>query len=627
MTIDDKTMLPFYKALIENTRDVVTLLDTNGLVQFQSPSITTIFGYDTDELIGTLVFDKVHAEDRARALSILLKILEGEEVAPFIVRFQHKNGSWRFVEVIAHFLEDEISGVMLNSRDVTEFEETSQARRLIDASFEAAFNASSTINSITMVESGEFINVNNKWVSALGWSRDEAIGKTAHDLKIWGSSENRINAMTKLKQDGRLSGYRVELTTKSGEVRTVLLDAVHLFLPVGTRLYISALDITEMERTEEKLRQSQRLDAVGHLTGGIAHDFNNLLSVILGHAEIAGGNHLDSSQVVESLAAIRRASVTGANLIQQLLSFARKQRLHPTSLQLGEHLEAMKPLLQTTIAKDIKLEIEAADDDWYCHLDPLQLDNAILNMTINARDAMPTGGTLKFIVQCTALTEHEAAQHELEAGDYLKLSLQDTGSGMSDATKKHAFDPFYTTKQDSGGSGLGLSMVFGFINQSGGKVFIEPSLDGSIISILLPRASAPSQGKPVLGYEDSSVPQNQKALLVEDNSDVRLLASILLKSLGFHVTEVASASESDALEQQKFDLLVCDVMLPGPRKGPDIARKFLEQQPELAVLYMSGFQQGILTTEDLKPPYVSFIQKPFSRDEFAGQINKLLQLP
>ncbi|MFT4713324.1 MAG: PAS domain S-box-containing protein, partial [Candidatus Azotimanducaceae bacterium] len=247
MTIDDKTMLPFYKALIENTRDIVTLLDTNGLVQFQSPSITTIFGYDTAELIGTLVFDRVHAEDRERALSILLKILEGEEVAPFIVRFQHKNGSWRFIEVIAYFLEDEISGVMLNSRDVTEFEETSQARRLIDASFEAAFNANSTINSITVVESGEFINVNNKWVSALGWSRDEAIGKTAYDLNIWGSSENRINAMTKLQQDGRLSGYRVELTAKSGEIRTVLLDAAHLFLPVGTRLYISALDITEME--------------------------------------------------------------------------------------------------------------------------------------------------------------------------------------------------------------------------------------------------------------------------------------------------------------------------------------------------------------------------------------------
>lgn len=626
MIIDDEKMLPFYKALIENTRDVVTILDTNGLVQFMSPSITVLFGYNPEELIGTLVFDRVHTEDRERAKSILLKTLAGEEPAPFIVRFKHRNGSWRFVEVIAHLLDEEISGVLLNSRDVTEFEETSLARRLIDASFESAFNANATINSITVVETGEYINVNDRWIAALGWSREDAIGKTANDLNVWGGVENRERIVTALQESGSLKGYRAELTTRTGDVRTVMLDAVYLYLPVGTRLHLSALDITEMEQTEEKLRQSQRLDAIGHLTGGIAHDFNNLLSVILGNAEIAEYDLAASDQVADSLAAIRRASVTGANLIQQLLSFSRKQRLHPISLKIGEHLEAMRPMLQTTIAKDITLEIEAADDDWYCHLDPLQLDNAILNMTINARDAMPTGGVLKFNVQGVVLAERDGAQHDLDAGDYLKLSVQDNGSGMSDATKKHAFDPFYTTKQDFGGSGLGLSMVFGFINQSGGNIFIEPSPRGSKISMLLPRASEPTQNKQVLGDEASTVPHNQSALLVEDNPDVRFLVAKLLTSLGFQVTEVASASESDRLEGQEFDLLICDVMLPGHRKGPDIARRFREQQPKLAVLYMSGFQQGILTTEDLQPHHVSFIQKPFSRDDFAAQIDKLLQL-
>lgn len=626
MAIDDKTLLPFYKALIENTRDVVTLLDVNGLIQFQSPSITTLFGYNPEDLVGTLVFDRVHEEDRDRALSILLRILAGEDVGPFIARFQHKNGSWRFVEVVAYFLDQEVSGVILNSRDVTEFEETSRARRLTDLSFEAAFNASSAMNTITIVETGEYINVNDSWIAGLGWSRAEAVGKTANDLNVWGSVENRNQTMAALEQRGSLRGYRVELTTKSGDVRSVLVDAVSLLLPIGTRLYVSALDITEMERTEEKLRQSQRLDALGHLTGGIAHDFNNLLTVIQGHAELAGDDLGAQDQVGNSLAAITRASVTGANLIQKLLSFSRKQRLDPTSLQLGEYLEGMKPLLQTTLEKDIKLETDYANANWYCYLDPLQLDSAILNLTINARDAMPQGGNLKFSIREVCLSQSEASRRDLQVGDYLKLSVQDSGLGMSEEAKRQAFDPFYTTKQNMGGSGLGLSTVFGFIHQSGGDVFIESSDVGTIISMLLPRGPAPISKVQSSVNEAKPLQTNKTVLLVEDNPDVRLLVSELLKSIGFHVVEAASALEADAFEQSQFDLLVCDLMMPGSRKGADIARKFRQQQPDLKVLFMSGYQQGALTTEDLESEHVSFIQKPFSRDDFAAQIVKLLQV-
>jgi two-component system cell cycle sensor histidine kinase/response regulator CckA len=626
MAVDDQTLLPFYKALIENTQDVVTLLDANGLIQFQSPSITTLFGCDPEELIGTLVFDRVHAEDRERALGLLLRILADEDVGPFIVRFQHKKGSWRFLEVVAHFLDQEVSGVILNSRVVTEFEETSRARRLIDVSFEAAFNASSAMNSITIVETGEYINVNDGWVSGFGWSREEAIGKTANDLNVWGSVENRSQTMAALQQCGILRGYRVELTTKQGDIRSVLLDAVLLFLPVGTRLYISARDITEMERTEEKLRQSQRLDAIGHLTGGIAHDFNNLLTVILGHAELASDDLGAHDQVGSSLAAITRASITGASLIQKLLSFSRKQRLNPTSFQLGEYLEGMKSLLQTTLEKDIKLETDFADDNWYCFLDSLQLESAILNMTINARDAMPEGGTLKFSIREVSLSQAEASRRDLQVGDFLKLSVQDSGVGMSEESKRQAFDPFYTTKQNMGGSGLGLSTVFGFIRQSGGHLFFEPSEVGTTISMLLPRGAAPSSLEEPSISEAIRLERNKTVLLVGDNVGVRLLVSELLKSLGFQVVEVASVVEADVFEETPFDLLVCDLMMPGNRKGPDIARKFREQQQDLKVLFMSGYQEGVLTAEDLQSDHASFIQKHFSRNDSAAQIVKLLQV-
>jgi len=626
MTIDDNNMQAFYTALIKNSRDVITLLDLEGTILYHSPSISSLFGYDPLELVGSVVFDRVHEEDRDRAIGILQKIVSGEVTPPFIVRFQHKNESWRYVEVIAHYLDEEVSGVMLNSRDVTEFEETSKARRLIDASFEAAFNASSTLNSISVVETGELINVNDAWVAILGWSRKEAIGKSANDLNIWGGIENRVNIVEALQQNGNLSGHRAQLTTKNGAVLTVLIDAVYLSLPIGKRLYFSVLDITEKEQTEEKLRQSHRLESIGHLTGGIAHDFNNLLSVILGHADLAANEQGAHGQIADSLDAIRRASITGASLIQQLLSFSRKQRLHPTALRIHEHLEAMKPLLQTSVAKDINLELPHTGSQWYCMLDPLQFDNAILNMTINARDAMPDGGRLIFSIDELTLSPIDASKYDLPAGDFLKLRIQDTGRGMTVHSQRHAFEPFFTTKQDTGGSGLGLSMVFGFINQSGGHVFIEPCEVGTTIAILLPRALEPTSAKESVLPGEAYFPRNKIALLVEDNPDVRLLVSKFLVSLGFQVTEVASASEADKHQHSKFDLLVCDVMLPGNRKGPEIARTFRQQQPELVVLYMSGYQQGVLTAQDLIPTRVSFIHKPFSRDDFAAQIKELLQM-
>lgn len=624
MAIDNKTIMPFYQALIENSRDVVTLLDSSGVIQFQSPAIKLLFGYEPEDLAGTLIFDKVHAEDRERAMEMLSQILSGNEPPPFIVRYQHINGSWRFVEVIAHFLDQTRSEVMLNSRDVTEFEETSHARRLADASFEAAFNASSAMNSISVVETGEFVSVNQGWVQGLGWSQKEAIGKTANELDIWGGVDNRSVMIAELEKNNGLRGLRVELRTKSGDKCIALLDATYLYLPVGTRLYLSCLDITEQEHTEEMLRQSQHLEAMGHLTGGIAHDFNNLLSVIMGHAELARANSGSTGQVAESLAAIERASLTGANLIQQLLSFSRKQSLSPTSIRLCEHLDAMRPLLKTTIAKDIELKINCVRDEWYCLIDPHQFDNAILNMTINARDAMPDGGTLEFIVDEQVLSEAEALKHGLPAGEYLKLVTRDTGVGMSELALQHAFDPFYTTKQDSGGSGLGLSMVFGFITQSGGRVFVEPTAIGTTISLLLPRAIAPLQTESASVTKDEILRPIETALLVEDNFDVRLLVTNLLESLEYEVTAVGTAAEAEALLESNFDLLVCDLMLPGDRKGPEVGNKFRLQQPDLVVLYMSGYQQGILTAEETQSSSVSFIQKPFSKNDFAAKISELL---
>lgn len=391
-------------------------------------------------------------------------------------------------------------------------------------------------------------------------------------------------------------------------------------------MFVSAVDITEREVLEEQLRQSQKIEAVGELTGGIAHDFNNLLSVILGHADLAlmkaGGN----LEISRSLDAIIRSAESGAELIQQLLSFSRKQKLNPESFVLGECITGMRTLLQTCVGKEVTIRIKDTAEDWLCHLDPVQLESALLNMTINARDAMPYGGYLRFHISALSLHEQSARALDLQAGDYIQLDIIDDGKGMPPEVIEHAFEPFFTTKSSEHGTGLGLSMVYGFVKQSGGHISITSDSPGSgtTITLLLRRGKVISQRR----RQDDKRPileqQDKRVLLVEDNNEVRSLVAKLLGSLKLEVLEAANGDEAERLMVEPLDLLVCDVMLPGGVKGPDVARTLRAIQPGIAVLYMSGFHPGVLLKEDLAQKGVDFIQQPFSRDDFSSKIETLL---
>jgi two-component system cell cycle sensor histidine kinase/response regulator CckA len=615
-----------YKTLVDNVRDVITLIDEKGTIKFQSPSFERQFGYSPDELIGSSVFELIHEEDIPEALEALQETTNSTESSlPLIIRFLHKDRTWRYIEVAGQMLTGEFPGLVLITRDITGQQEIQNALRQSEQSFQAAFNATSAVSAITIPETGEFLDVNKAWVEYVGWSRDEAIGKTALDLNVWGSEENRDQIIKELTEKGRLKQFKSNLYTRSGERRIVLLDAEYMHENDQPKMFISGIDITEREEIEEQLRQSQKLESIGQLTGGIAHDFNNLLSIIMGHAELASIDAENNRDVRPSLAAVQRSAETGAKLIQQLLAFSRKQKLSPESFNLGNHITLMRPLLATTLGKHIGLNIEADDDGWQCHLDPIQFESAVLNMAINSRDAMPEGGELNFTITNTNLNLKQARRRDLQAGDYLKLNITDNGIGMTPETIGHAFEPFFTTKQSSGGTGLGLSMVFGFTKQSGGhiSIFSNKRDQGTTISLLLPCKKERKQATTEhIGHIQEQ--HNKQVLLVEDNNEVRVLISMLLSSLKLEVVEASSGDEVDKLKDQSFDLLVSDVMLPGDLKGPDIARRLRTKHPGLAVLYMSGFQQGMLSADDLTPEKVAFIQKPFTRKDFSAKIEMLL---
>ena len=266
------------------------------------------------------------------------------------------------MEVLAQPIKHgEIVGVLLNSRDVSLQQDILDDLQQSKESFQAAFNATSAISAISDPATGEFLRVNDAWVKALGWSQEEAIGKTALELNVWGSEENRKGILETLNKQGELKAFKAKLYSRTGTVLTVLVDAQRLDTTQGRIIFISGIDITEREENEAQLRQSQKLESFGQLTGGIAHDFNNLLTVIIGQAELAALDASDSEKVVHSMEVIQRSAESGAKLVHQLLAFARKQRLSPKSFELGEHLKSIGPLLSTTLGKEIGLEITSYD--------------------------------------------------------------------------------------------------------------------------------------------------------------------------------------------------------------------------------------------------------------------------
>jgi signal transduction histidine kinase/ActR/RegA family two-component response regulator len=380
--------------------------------------------------------------------------------------------------------------------------------------------------------------------------------------------------------------------------------------------------IEERERVESTLQQMQRLEAVGQLTSGVAHDFNNLLTVVLGNVRFlekglaAAG--LDGDLCLR-LNYMRAAAERGAKLTDQLLSFSRRQRLEPKVLDLNETVASMRDLLQSTMGGSIHIETSLSHGLWPALVDPTQLELAVLNLAINARDAMQIGGTLKVSTSNKSLGLPSAPE-EPAAGDYVEICVSDTGSGMSAEIRAKAFEPFFTTKEVGKGSGLGLSQVLGFAKQSGGGVRIESREgQGTSIHIYLPRAQAKAQPRGSRSArEDSAVHRGGTILVVDDDNAVREVTSALLQDLGYRVLEVGSGGAALDLLADKVavDLIVIDFAMPG-MNGAELARRVRAQRPGVPILFVTGFADR---TAIAGVSEAQIISKPFVDNELAEKV-------
>jgi PAS domain S-box-containing protein len=398
-------------------------------------------------------------------------------------------------------------------------------------------------------------------------------------------------------------------------------------LPDGGYI-IAVTDITEHRNSEKQLQQAQKMEAVGQLTGGIAHDFNNLLAVAQGNVELAQEAAEKGGDVRRYLSAIKRVSERGASLTNQLLAFSRKQTLYPESTDVGHLVTEMGDLLSRSMGETIEVEVTRGTDLWPCEVDRNQLESAILNLAVNARDAMPNGGTLSIrTVNMTVQAGEDALPSDMEPGDYVLVSVADTGTGISKDLLDHVFEPFFTTKDVGHGTGLGLSMVYGFVKQSQGQVTINSvEGEGTTFNLYLPRC-VQAQGRAERdNVERATAPGGETILVVEDDPEVRHLSAEMLRNQGYRIVEAADGNEAlNALATaSRVDLLFTDVVLPGGLSGLDLAAEVRSKRPELPVLYTSGYINVASVDEEIFDQDMELLRKPFSKQDLATKVRRVL---
>jgi signal transduction histidine kinase/ActR/RegA family two-component response regulator len=435
-------------------------------------------------------------------------------------------------------------------------------------------------------------------------------------LRDWWSQ----SVETKLREEARRGAALLQESEHSLLAKNKELAAANRELSKG---------MIARKHMEEELRHFQKMEAIGQLTGGVAHDFNNLLAGIVGNVDLLEQTlEPDSSQRVYTQEA-KAATNRGAALTKRLLAFSRKQALDPRPIGISDLLTSMTDLLERTLGETIQLRLEVSAGTASCMVDRAQLENAILNLVINARDAMRGGGSITIEASNITLDARDVAEYpETTAGDYVSISVRDTGVGMSAQVQERVFEPFFTTKDMGAGSGLGLSMVYGFVRQSGGHVSIESEEgSGTEVRLYLPRTDLSPD--PIEDIDIGAAPtgQRESVLVVEDDPALRVVIVSFLERHNYQVTATPDGSEALAIldESGPFDLLLSDIILPGAFSGPELANEITRRQPSIKILLMSGYAPDVFEGQSSPSDYVNLLKKPFSMGTLAREVRSVLK--
>ncbi|MEJ8849144.1 PAS domain S-box protein [Variovorax rhizosphaerae] len=624
-----------FRALARQMPNQVWTAAADGRLDWVSESMWAYAGRSHAQLLGDGWTDIVHPDDLARA-----ERLWAQSVAtgiPYINegRLRRHDGEWRWHLVRAHPLEidGDIDAPMRWIGINTDIDEQKAAQdRLAHSIVETTQDRDRlwqlSADIMLMVDiRGRIVAVNPAWQALLGWSQAQLLGKRFLRLLHPGDVAPTVAELRRLEDGQMHSRIENRLRHLDGSYRTLSWTAV----PDAHLLHAVGRDVTALRESEARLRQSQKMEAIGQLTGGIAHDFNNLLQGITGPIElmrrrVALGRTEGLERYMDAAAQSARRA---ASLIQRLLAFSRRQTLDPKPMNVNELIASMGELLRRTLGEHVRLRIAPDAATGAAFGDAAQLESAILNLAINARDAMPQGGELRIGTAAVLVDETDARRLDLRPGHYCTISVTDTGIGMTPEVLAKAFDPFFTTKPIGQGTGLGLSMVYGFTQQSRGLVQIQSQLGvGTSVTLYLPRAPASEPAAVANPPSASPIPQGQGevVLVVEDDPAVRLLVLDVLDGMGYRTLYVHDGASAIPILRStaRIDLLVSDVGLPGlnGRQVAEIARGL---RPELPVLFMTGYAKHVRTRAEFLGPGMQMIPKPFEIDDFARLVQQALR--
>ncbi len=621
--------------ILEQMSDAVILTDLAGVIIDWSPGAAKMFGYAKDEMLGRGVESILGVGGADFSQPQIVEHLRREGHWNAELGFARKDGTAAISESALVPFYDE-RGKMIATvgvhRDITERRKAREAIRRSEEHFRSLIENASDI--ITVVDPHGVIHYTSPSVERmLGHAANRLDHHNLLDFVHPDDTDGLADALADSADAGHAPAA-VEFRFRHGDGAWRILEGIAEGLREdtdGRRIVVNSRDITERREFEERLAQTQKMNALGQLTGGVAHDFNNLLTVILGFASMAQRDPSDPERIETCLSEVVKAAEKATQLTSQLLAFSRKQVLEPRLIHLGEMMLDLKMLLEPLLGENVELRIEPADAEANVEADPVQLSQAIVNLAINGRDAMSEGGLLSIAATTAEVDAETAAHHEVAPGTYVAVAVQDAGSGIDAELMDHIFEPFFTTKEPGQGTGLGLSMVYGMVRQSKGFLAVDSTPGtGTTFTISLPRAAGSPQtpAEPAVEARVPALPgtHNETIVLVEDEDGVRDLAEMTLAELGYDVLTARDGGDAARVLEDldgPIHLLLTDVVMPG-WPGPEIARAVRATRPQTKVIYMSGYpSRGNSTTADIKLDD-PFLQKPFKPTDLVALVRKVL---
>jgi PAS domain S-box-containing protein len=640
-------------AIIESSEDAIISKDTNGIVQTWNRSAERLFGYTEDEIVGKSILTLIPSARHHEEDVILRKIRRGERIEHFETVRQGKDGRLIDISLTVSPIKDtngNVIGASKIARDITEKKRAEvlleqQAQRLSAMNQELERRVEERTADLRNIQTfymhssechailsrrpdGEFQydEINPATLTLYGMTRAQVIGRTTNEL----FPPDRATELNTYLEACLRAGTPFSFTRKQGKS---VLDAVATPIPAepgrSARVAVTARDISERQSLEEQLRQAQKMEAVGQLTGGLAHDFNNLLQGIIGALDraqhrIQQGRASEANRFIG--AAIESAN-RAASLTHRLLAFSRRQTLDPKPTDANRLIAGMQELINRTMGPNIAVEVVGAAGLWLTKVDAPQLESAVLNLAINARDAMPNGGKLTIETANKWLDERAARDRDVPPGQYVSVCVTDTGVGMPPAVVARAFDPFFTTKPMGQGTGLGLSMIYGFVRQSGGQVRIYTEVGkGTTMCLYLPRYFGSAEEIAIASTREPDQGFGETVMIVDDEATVRMLVSETLTENSYRVLEAHDAASAMKILNfgQSVDLLITDVGLPGHMNGRQLADAARATRAGLKVLFITGYAENAAVGNGHLEPGMEILTKPFPMTTLASKVREIL---